>query len=71
MGKTRLALEGVLDDRIAHRTLYAPTADANEVEAVVQSFYTNNEIRAVLVLDQCERPTEDALAQSSAKHFES
>jgi hypothetical protein len=50
VGKTRLALEAVLDDRIASRTLYAPTADANEVEAVVQSFYLNNEVRAVLAL---------------------
>lgn len=63
VGKTRLALESVLDERIAARTLYAPTADAKEVEAVVQKFYLDSEITAVLVLDECERSTQDALAQ--------
>lgn len=63
VGKTRLALESVLDERIASRTLYALTADAGQVEAVVQSFYRDSEITAVLVLDECERSTQDALAQ--------
>lgn len=63
VGKTRLALESVLDERISSRTLYAPNADGDAVQDVIQAFYGSPEVRAVLVVDECERTRQDLLAQ--------
>lgn len=64
VGKTRLALESVLDPEFAARTLYARNADHNDVERVLQAFYSSREIRAILVIDEC-----DATRQSTLQDF--
>ena len=54
VGKTRLALESVLDPRFQARTLYVPNADHEDVERVIQAFHYSREIHAILVLDECD-----------------
>ena len=64
VGKTRLALESVLDPEFAARTLYARNADHDDVEKVLQAFYSSREIHAILVIDEC-----DAARQSTLQDF--
>jgi hypothetical protein len=64
VGKTRLALESVLDPTFAARTLYARNADHDDVERVLQAFYSSREIHAILVVDEC-----DATRQSTLEDF--
>ncbi len=64
VGKTRLALESVLDPVFASRTLYARNADHDDVERILQAFYSSREIHAILVIDEC-----DATRQSTLEDF--
>jgi hypothetical protein len=64
VGKTRLALESVLDAKFAARTLYARNADHEDVERVLQAFYSSREIHAILVIDEC-----DAARQATLQDF--
>lgn len=64
VGKTRLALEAVLQPEFAARTLYAPNADHEDVERVLRAFYSSRDIRAMLVIDEC-----DAARQSILENF--
>lgn len=63
VGKTRLALESVLDPRFQARTIYAPNADHEDVERVIQAFYSSHEIHAILVLDECDPTRQSTLEQ--------
>jgi hypothetical protein len=62
VGKTRLALESVLDPEFAPRTLYAPNSDDPDVGRILQQFYSSPEIRAILVIDECDSTRQSALA---------
>jgi hypothetical protein len=62
-GKTRLAIEAVLDPRFAPRTLYVQNADQPEVRRILQGFYSSPEIRAILVIDECDATRQSALEE--------
>jgi len=61
VGKTRLALESVLDPQFAARTLYAPNADHTDVGRILQGFYSSPEIHAILVIDECDAARQSVL----------
>jgi hypothetical protein len=63
VGKTRLAIEAVLDPRFAPRTLYVQNADQPEVRRILQGFYSSPEIRAILVIDECDATRQSALEE--------
>lgn len=63
VGKTRLALEALADERFASRALYAPNADNGEVMPFILAVYANQEMSAIAVVDECDDTKQTTLAQ--------
>jgi hypothetical protein len=61
VGKTRLALEGVLNPEFEPRALYVQNADHPEVRNILQAFYSSPEIHAIVLIDECDPSRQSAL----------
>lgn len=63
VGKTRLALEAVSPEQYAVRTLYASSADNQEVQPFVSMIYSDREKSAIVVVDECDLTRQNHLGQ--------
>jgi hypothetical protein len=63
VGKTRLALEAVLDSKYAGRTVYALNADSQKVQDFLSAAYADPDTFALVVVDECDTTRQSVLAQ--------
>ena len=64
-GKTRLALECVIESGIADRTVYAPNGDSENVERLLAAIRVTPGACAIVVVDECDRDRQDVVKRSA------
>lgn len=60
-GKTRLALECISEPGIVQRTVYAANGDAESVERLLAAIRVTPGVRAIAVVDECDRDQQDVV----------
>ena len=64
-GKTRLALECVIESGIADRTVYEPNGDSENVERLLAAIRVTPGACAIVVVDECDRDRQDVVKRSA------
>jgi len=64
-GKTRLALECISEPGIVERTVYAANGDAESVERLLGAIRVTPGVRAIAVVDECDRDHQDVVKSNA------